>query len=88
MPTATMTTKGQITIPKEVRERLRLAPGDRVDFVIDDRGVFVLRPAGRTARELYGFLERRGLRAASPAGIDAEIADVVAEDDERIRPRS
>ena len=35
MPTATLTTKGQITIPQAVRQRLGLKTGDRVDFVFD-----------------------------------------------------
>ncbi len=39
MPKAKMTVKGQITIPKEVRQRLGLRPGDEVEFVADDRGI-------------------------------------------------
>jgi antitoxin PrlF len=42
--TATITSKGQITIPREVRRRLGLKPGDRVDFVTE-RGRTIL---GRT----------------------------------------
>jgi AbrB family looped-hinge helix DNA binding protein len=38
MPTAKMTSKGQVTIPKEVRVNLRLRPGDEVDFVRDGSG--------------------------------------------------
>jgi AbrB family looped-hinge helix DNA binding protein len=33
MSTATMTSKGQTTIPKDIREKLRLKPGDRIHFV-------------------------------------------------------
>jgi AbrB family looped-hinge helix DNA binding protein len=84
MPTATITSKGQVTIPKPVRDHLRLAAGDRLEFVLDDRGVVTLRPARRAARELYGFLERPGARPATPREIDEEIAEVVAADHERI----
>jgi AbrB family looped-hinge helix DNA binding protein len=38
MPTATVTSKGQVTIPRKVREALRLRPGDRVDFVLGEEG--------------------------------------------------
>ncbi|MBI4307531.1 MAG: AbrB/MazE/SpoVT family DNA-binding domain-containing protein [Chloroflexi bacterium] len=37
-----MTTKGQVTIPKEVRERLGVRPGDELEFTEED-GVFRLR---------------------------------------------
>ncbi len=40
---ATMTSKGQITIPVEVRKRLGLGKGDRVEFTLEE-GVAVLRP--------------------------------------------
>jgi AbrB family looped-hinge helix DNA binding protein len=56
MPTATMTSKGQTTIPVEVRQRLGLEPGDRLDFVETAQGHFELRPAKGTVRALRGFL--------------------------------
>lgn len=45
MPT-TMTIKGQVTIPKKVREALRLAPGDSVEFAVNAEGEVVVRRAG------------------------------------------
>jgi len=41
----TVTSKGQVTIPKPVRDRLGLEPGSQVDFVIGAGGEFVLRRA-------------------------------------------
>ncbi len=56
MPTATLTSKGQTTIPKAVREYLRLRPGDRMEFILEENGRVVLVPAVVDARELKGML--------------------------------
>jgi len=59
VPTSTLTSKGQITIPKEVREYLGLHSGDRLDFVLVD-GKVILRPATRDVRDLKGCLQKAG----------------------------
>lgn len=41
-----MTTKGQVTIPKRFRDLLGLKPGDRVDFMFDEKGQVVVRRSG------------------------------------------
>jgi AbrB family looped-hinge helix DNA binding protein len=56
MPTATLTSKGQTTIPKEIRNHLHLHPGDRLEFVIDESGRVVLLPATVDAAQLKGIL--------------------------------
>ncbi len=75
MPESTLTTKGQITIPKPVRDHLKLHAGTRVSFVIQDDGTVVLKPITRHVRELAGLLYRPGQR---PATI-REMHDAVAE---------
>ncbi len=57
MSTATLTSKGQTTIPKEVRDHLRLQPGDRLEFVVQG-DVVILRPATRRVTDLKGFLPK------------------------------
>ncbi|MEX1994087.1 MAG: type II toxin-antitoxin system PrlF family antitoxin [Steroidobacteraceae bacterium] len=42
-----ITVKGQVTIPKQVRDALKLAPGDGVDFQINTAGEIVIQKAGR-----------------------------------------
>ena len=54
MATATMTSKGQITIPISVRQALGLDAGDRVEFVEIEKGKFALIPATCSIRELEG----------------------------------
>jgi AbrB family looped-hinge helix DNA binding protein len=64
MPTATLTSKGQITLPKEVRDALGVATGDRVEFVETGKGVYEVVAASRDVRELKGIIDRPG-RAVS-----------------------
>jgi antitoxin PrlF len=40
-----ITVKGQVTIPKKIRDALQLAPGDGVEFEADDSGRFMVRKA-------------------------------------------
>jgi antitoxin PrlF len=60
MPTATVTSKGQITIPSETRARLRLVPGTKVDFVQNAAGETVIRPKTGDIRALRGILKYDG----------------------------
>jgi antitoxin PrlF len=53
---ATVTSKGQITIPAKVRNALGLDPGDRVEFVETGTREFAIVPANRSVRELKGML--------------------------------
>ncbi|NJR71914.1 MAG: AbrB/MazE/SpoVT family DNA-binding domain-containing protein [Gammaproteobacteria bacterium] len=60
MSTATLTSKGQLTIPKAMRDELKLKAGDRIDFVKVESGQYagqyVLRPANQDVRSLFGGL--------------------------------
>lgn len=58
MSTATVTSKGQITIPIDVRERLGIEAGDRVEFIEMSDGEFLLRPAVEDVRSLKGLLKK------------------------------
>jgi antitoxin PrlF len=54
MASATVTSKGQITIPAKVRAALGLDAGDRVEFVEIEKGTFAIIPATCSIRELEG----------------------------------
>lgn len=58
MSDATLTTKGQTTIPKEIRERLGLEPGDKLTFTALSDGTVVMRAKTRKLLELAGSLTR------------------------------
>jgi len=66
MTTAVLTSKGQVTIPKSVRERLKVEAGDRVEFVESTQGVFTLVAATRDVKELKGLIPK----PAVPVSID------------------
>lgn len=59
MPMATVTSKGQITLPKEIRDALGVSPGDRVEFVRDDTGRVLVRPIKTSILDLMGILKPR-----------------------------
>jgi AbrB family looped-hinge helix DNA binding protein len=73
MPTSTLTSRGQTTIPKAIREALQLQPGDRVEFIQEDDRV-VLRRAASDLTELDGLVDRSGGDAVSLDEMDAAIA--------------
>lgn len=58
MSAATLTTKGQLTLPKEVRTALGLGAGDRVDFVRMEDGNFAMLPATHSVRSLKGLVAK------------------------------
>jgi antitoxin PrlF len=66
MATATLTSKGQITIPLNVRQRLKLEAGARVEFVEVTEGEFLIRPAVADVRSLKGLLRK----SAKPVSIE------------------
>ncbi|MGB9429122.1 MAG: AbrB/MazE/SpoVT family DNA-binding domain-containing protein [Gammaproteobacteria bacterium] len=70
---ATLTSKGQLTLPKEVRDRLKLHPGDRLDFRLEDDGTVRMVPVSTSVRDLKGILPKPK-RALSLEDMDAAIA--------------
>lgn len=75
MATATITSKGQMTLPKEVRDRLGLHPGDKIDFVFGTDGQLVIKPRTIHVQQLFGLLHRKGEKAATLEEIEAGIAE-------------
>ena len=56
MVTATITSKGQITIPRAVRDSLRLRCGDRVELLLQDGAAAILKPIAKSVNEVFGKL--------------------------------
>lgn len=78
MSIATLTSKGQVTIPKAVREALRLAAGDRIEFVDVGNGRFELIAVTRGVTELRGSLGPSS-RSVSTEDMDKAVAEAVVD---------
>ena len=58
MSTSTLTSKGQTTIPKEIRDGLGLKPSDYIHYTLLSDGTVIMRAKKRSIRELYGALHK------------------------------
>jgi AbrB family looped-hinge helix DNA binding protein len=64
MTTATITSKGQITIPAEVRQALQVDAGDRVEFVQLEPGRYLFVAANRSVTALKGMFGKTGQKVS------------------------
>lgn len=69
---ATITSKGQVTLPKAIRDQLGLAEGTRLDFDIVD-GTIRARPVSRTALDIFGALHQPGRKPVSVQEMEQTI---------------
>jgi AbrB family looped-hinge helix DNA binding protein len=78
MTTTTLTSKGQTTIPKEVREQLGLAPGDVLKFTVLPDGAVIMRHAKPRTESLAGMLYAPERPPVSIEAMEAAIAAAAA----------
>ena len=69
----TLSTKGQVTIPVEIRNMLQLNIGDRIDFVVFEKGRVEMIPKKGSASALKGLVKWRG-KPATVSQMDEAIA--------------
>ncbi len=84
MSTATLTSKGQITLPAELRRVLSLESGDRIEFFRQADGAYGLRPLTGSVRDLKGIVPKPAKRI-SIAQMDRAIAIAVKQRDKASR---
>jgi AbrB family looped-hinge helix DNA binding protein len=75
MAQATITSKGQITIPKKIRDHLKLETGSKVDFVIDENQEVKVIPLNVPVNTLSGILHRPGKKAATLEEMETAIKE-------------
>ncbi|HOW02341.1 MAG TPA: AbrB/MazE/SpoVT family DNA-binding domain-containing protein [Rhodoglobus sp.] len=78
MPVATVTSKGQITIPAEVRDALNIRTGTRVQFLPKSDGTWDFIPLTGSVMDLAGFIKWDG-PPVTLEEMDAAIAEGAAE---------
>ncbi len=89
MALATLTSKGQVTVPKEIRERLGLEKGDQLEFRIDEAGRIIIEPAvPRRRLRIEGLLHKYARHPAPTVEeMNEAIGRFVAEDFQRATHR-
>jgi len=62
---ATLTSKGQTTIPKEIRTSLGMQPGDRITFTLMPDATVIMRVKTKTITQLAGVLHKKGRKSVA-----------------------
>ena len=80
---ATVTDKGQVTVPKEIRDQTGIVPGSRLDFEVQSDGTLRVRVLTRGANMLFGLVHRAGIKPRSIEEMDQGIATAVGARNQR-----
>ncbi len=83
--TAMVSDKGQVTLPKALRDRLGIHPGSRLAFRVAADGTLNVQVLAKGSDALFGLLAKPGEPARSLAEMDAAIGEVVRERARRLR---
>ena len=76
---STVTDKGQITLPKALRDALGIQPGSKIEFLLQADKVVSMRVLPRGSAGLYGLLAVPGEAVRSLEEIDAGLSKAVAQ---------
>ncbi|GBE11976.1 putative regulator PrlF [bacterium BMS3Bbin14] len=75
MALATITTKGQVTIPKKIRESLKLHAGDKIEIIVTEKREAIIRPISKKVDDLFCKLHKPGRNAVTLEAIDDAISN-------------
>jgi len=76
MAHATLTSKGQVTIPRSIRNKLNLKTGDKIDFMMKD-GEVLLVPVSKQVSDVFGILSRDGQKTVTVEEMNEVIKERV-----------
>jgi looped-hinge helix DNA binding domain, AbrB family len=76
MSIATITSKGQVTLPKEMRRKLHLEAGEKIDFRVDEEtGVATVVPINKRVEDVFGSMSRKKGKRVSVEEMDKAVKD-------------
>ena len=73
MALATLTTKGQVTIPKIIRDSLKLNTGDKIEIIVTEKREAIIRPVSKKVNDIFCKLHKPGRKAVSLEAMDDAI---------------
>jgi antitoxin PrlF len=76
---ATITSKGQVTVLKHIRDQLNIQAGTQLDFTLNNDGTISVRPLNRTALSIVGIFKRPGHKAVTIEQMNDTIAEAASE---------
>lgn len=84
MPFSKITSKGQITIPKSIRKKFNLQPGDKLDFRVENGEIKVICPR-KSIVEIFGILKKDNQQVLSIDEINKKFKDCIRKKNEKER---
>ncbi len=82
---APVTDKGQFTVPKAIRDQLKIEQGTQLDFKLNEDGSILVRALKRSALSIVGLLKRPGRAAVTVEQMNRAVADAAVERHQRSR---
>jgi len=82
---ATVTDKGQVTVPKNIRDQLHIATGSKLDFEVEQDGSLRVRVLARGADNLFGLVHRPGSKSLNIKEMDEGIVAATKARNQRSR---
>lgn len=79
MQKTTLTSKGQITIPKPIRKSLHLHSGDKVEFILTKKNEVLLRPVTKKVDDLFGILHNPERKSVTIKQMDDAIKQTISD---------
>ncbi len=79
MALATLTSKGQVTLPKVIRESLSLHSGDKIEIIVTKENEAIIRPVSKKVDEVFCKLHLSDREAASIEAIDNAVMERMKE---------
>lgn len=79
MQQTTLTSKGQVTIPKNVRDSLGLHVGDKIEFILTENNEVLLRPITKKVDDVFGLLHQPDRKPVLIEEMNAAIKQKIRE---------